>query len=158
MATEHVNNRTCALCFVDFEPEDEVRTVHPEKGLVFPSSHIWPDGTTMIGTRLPNACLNSHGHEPHIHEKCIKQWEDKFNVKTPETREEAAEMADVPSFFMGIPGLEHVKALFGGDDDDIEYDDEDLSWDPCPECPHSMEDHWEITPQVLKCSLCDCAI
>lgn len=90
----HINNKTCALCLVDFELEDEVRTVEPNKGWVFPESHIWPDGKGMFGGRIPNACIDSESHlkEPHIHEKCIPQWEDKFNLRTPETREEALEM------------------------------------------------------------------
>lgn len=154
--SEHVNNRTCALCFVDFEPEDEVRTIHPEKGLVFPSSHIWPDGQDDLGRRIPNNCVERHGHEPHIHEKCIPAWEDKLNVETPETREEAAEKAGITGFFMGIPGVREMIELFD-DDYDAEYDYDEV-WNPCPEgCSHDLDQHWEITPQVMKCRKCDCA-
>jgi hypothetical protein len=102
------DNTTCALCLVDFVDEEEVRPVHPTQGLVFPTSHIFPDGQDRLGRRLPEACRDNHD-EPHIHEKCIPAWEDKFNLTTPETREEAAETAGIPRFSVfGLSDTEYT--------------------------------------------------
>ena len=103
------DNTTCALCLVDFVDEDEVRPVHPIEGLIFPTSHTFPDGLNVAsGTRIPGACRDKHD-EPHIHEKCIPVWEDKFNLETPVTREEAAETAGIPRFSVfGLSDTEYT--------------------------------------------------
>lgn len=106
----HINNKTCAFCFVDFEPEDKVHVVHPVKGWVFPEYHIWPDGSNAFGERIPNACLENRAHqsEPHIHNKCIDSWEDRLNLETPKDRDEAEKLdATSPAAeFTGTTGIE----------------------------------------------------
>jgi hypothetical protein len=106
----HINNRTCAFCFVDFKPEDKVHPVHPEKGWVFPEYHIWPDGTSMFGNRIPNGCLENKAHqsEPHIHNGCVNGWEDRFNLETVKDRDEAhvLDATSPAAKFTGTTGIE----------------------------------------------------
>lgn len=100
------DNTTCGLCLIDFIDGDEVRPIHPTQGLVFPTSHTFPDAINIFGSVMVGACRDKHT-EPHIHEKCIPAWEDKFNLETPATRKEAAEIAGIPRF--PVFGLSNTK-------------------------------------------------
>jgi len=155
------DNTTCALCLVDFIDGNEVRPVHPTQGLVFPTSHTFPDAINIFGFRMEGKCRDDH-KEPHIHEKCINGWEDKFNLETPKTREEARKTAGMPKVaafgLLGqISGLDEneidnsfERALL--EEQELEDEKED-----CPlSCPHKLDEHWEITAQVLKCKHCEC--
>ena len=165
------DNTTCALCLVDFIDEDEVRAIHPIKGLVFPISHTFPDGLNARGGRIPGSCKR-YCDEPHIHAKCILAWEDKFNLKTPETREEAREAAGIPKFSVfGLTDAEYTPddlvKIFTPDEDEIEVEmteaiiTEIEEEDEKPDCPigcsHKLYLHNEVTDQVLLCSICDCS-
>ncbi|KKN70522.1 hypothetical protein LCGC14_0429530 [marine sediment metagenome] len=164
------DNTTCALCLVDFVDGDEVRPIHPTQGLVFPTSHTFPDAINIFGATMVGICRDDHT-EPHIHEKCINAWEDKFNLKTPATREEAAETAGIPRFSVfSLTDAEYtadeISEIFDStlDEEDemeqaliAEVEEEDKEAD-CPVgCPHKLYLHKEITDQVLLCSLCDCS-
>ena len=136
------NNNACALCFKEFVDGDKVRGIHPTKGIIFHKYHTFPDGETDSGRRLPGLCKLRHD-EPHIHEECVTQWQDKFNIEPTASKEEAL-------LLMGraprkVPTLPEHNLLSN-------------VWDGmiCPNCPHSIGDHWDITEQVIKCKICAC--
>lgn len=154
-------DKECALCFKEFKEGDKVRGVHPTKGLVFHKFHTYPDGETDAGVRLPGLCRTRYT-EPHIHEECIPLWQDKFNQEPVKDKEEAIrELDNIPLFSMYTQ--EYIKELDKELEDEMldkmldDLDEEVEEWVDCPNCPHNLTDHDEITDQVIKCPYCECA-
>ena len=91
--------------------------------------------------------------------------------KTPETCEEAAEVAGISKFsIFGLTDAEYTPddlvRIFNPNEDEIEaemteaiiteIEEEDEELD-CPiGCPHKLYLHNEVTDQVLSCKLCEC--
>ena len=91
--------------------------------------------------------------------------------KTPETCEEAAEVAGISKFsIFGLTDAEYTPddlvRIFNPNEDEIEaemteaiiteMEEEDEELD-CPiGCPHKLYLHNKVTDQVLSCKLCEC--